>query len=109
MVRKFTVGRRSLGALVLGGCLVLASCGGGIDSESYDKITVGMTLTEVEGMLGSGERQDASGTSIGASGIVEGSSNANNKRQTYVWNEGDKSIILVIENGKVASKSKKGF
>lgn len=100
---------RPFAALALGSCLLLCGCGGGIDSESYDKITVGMTLSEVEGLLGSGERQDASGTSIGASGIVEGSNSAANKRQTYVWTEGDKSIILVIENGKVASKNKKGF
>lgn len=101
--------RRPLAAVMLGSCLLLTSCGGGVDSENYDKITVGMSLSDVEGLLGAGERQDASGTSIGASGIVEGSGSANDKRQTYVWTEGDKSIILVIEGGKVASKSKKGF
>lgn len=95
-------------SVALAACLVLGACEEKITVENYDQITNGMTIAQVEKILGSG-KDDTShqGTSIGASGIASAS---RSKDQVYVWE--DKSgakIIVVFQDGKVVQKSKQNL
>ncbi|MBX3364877.1 MAG: hypothetical protein KF866_08945 [Phycisphaeraceae bacterium] len=68
-----------------------------------------MTLQDVEAILGKGEQDIVSGKSIDSSGLVDDTSSARADQQTWVWRDGQKSIVVTIVNGKVHSKSKRGM
>ena len=97
---------RSLAAVVC--ALVLTGCESKVTTENYDKITVGMSLSEVEGLLGSGELQDSAGTSIGSSGLT-GAERGNPDAKTYAWGEESKQIVVNFVKGVVVSKTKRGL
>ena len=91
-------------SVALAACLFAGACEEKITVENYDQITNGMTIAQVERLLGTG-KDDTShqGTSIGASGI-QSASRSNDK--VYVWE--DKSgakITVVFQDGKVVQKS----
>lgn len=97
----------SLSALAC--CVLLAACGPEISNATFDQIQDGMSLTQVEGIIGgSGEKQEVRGGSIGATG-VESAGNIGDDRQTYLWADGSKQIIVVFEDGEVVSKRKSGL
>ncbi len=85
------------------GALTLASCGGKVSKVSksnFDKVTNGMTLAEVEGILGKGTE---SAGAAGAVGDLTGSA------KSVVWKDGDKSITVNFLNDKVAVKTQTGL
>ncbi len=87
----------------------LTACEDKISSKSYDQITLGMTLSDVERLLGAkGEKQDTGGASISASGIV-GGPNKSSTQTVYVWKKGMKEISVTIQDGKVTAMGKAGF
>lgn len=89
--------------------LLLSACGPDISPASYERLQTGMTLAEVESVLGGeGERQEVQGTSIGSTGL-ESAGNAGDSMQTYIFGAGAKQIIVVLKDGKVISKRKTGF
>lgn len=99
---------RFVASLALAACLFACACEEKITVENYDQITNGMTIAQVERLLGSG-KDDSShqGTSIGASGIQSASKS---KDQVYVWQ--DKSggkIVVIFQDGKVVQKSKENL
>ena len=99
--------RSSILALCLAASLLLAGCDKKVTAEVYDKITVGMTKTQVENLLGGeGADETASGTSISSAGIGSGN---NKTEQTIVWKDGNAAITVVFKDGKVAQKSKAGL
>ncbi len=88
---------RSLAMLAL---LLVVACGGGISQDSYDKIKDGMTLEEVEAILGKhtgggGAGGEAMGMKISAG--------------AYKWEDGSKLITITFKNDKVSAKVKSGF
>lgn len=90
--------------------LVLAACDAAISQSTYDQITVGMTLGEVESILGGkGEEQATQGASIGSGGAV-GSTVASTTR-TFVWRAaGHKEISVTFDADlKVKTKNSTGF
>lgn len=106
--------RRSLAsrlafALCASSLLLLSACGEKINDEGFNAINTGMTLSEVEKILGAkGEKQEISGVSISAAG-VGGSSRGNGDQYTYVWKDNNKEISVTTQGGKVISKGKAGF
>lgn len=99
---------RLAATIALAACLVLGACEEKITAENYDRITNGMTLAQVEKILGTG-KDDTShqGTSIGASGIASAS---RSKDQVYVWEDkGGAKIIVIFQDGKVVQKSKQNL
>ncbi|MBX3403058.1 MAG: hypothetical protein KF699_06550 [Phycisphaeraceae bacterium] len=95
-------------SVALAACLLASACEEKITVENYDRITNGMTIAQVEKILGSG-KDDTShqGTSIGTSGIASASRSTD---QVFVWE--DKSgakIIVVFQDGKVVQKSKQNL
>ncbi|MCC6971890.1 MAG: hypothetical protein IT434_16895 [Phycisphaerales bacterium] len=90
--------------------LVLAACDAAISQGTYDQIQKGMTLGEVESILGGkGEEQANAGMSIGAGGTV-GSTTAT-KTKTYVWRAAGRKEISVTfdEDMKVKDKNSAGI
>ena len=88
---------RSLAVLAL---LVVVACGGGISQDSYDKVKTGMTLTEVEDILG--KHSSGSSNSLEAGGIKLGAA-------VYKWEDSDKVVTITFGNDKVTIKTKSVF
>lgn len=87
--------------------VALPSCGEDkVNASNYDAITVGMTLGQVEGIMGKGEKQEVSGVSISGAGVA---GSARSTQDIYVWKSGLKEISVTIVADKVVSKSKAGF
>lgn len=95
---------------VLALAFVLAACDATISQNSYDQIQKGMTMSEVESILGGkGEEQASAGMSIGSGGAV-GSTVASSTR-TFVWKAaGRKEVSITFDaDFKVKDKNKSGF
>lgn len=91
---------------VLGGLLlvavamfVVAGCHA-VNKSNYDKIQNGMTVAEVEGILGKGTEQSSV---AGAIGNVGGSA------KTIKWEKDGKAITVTFVNDKVIAKSATGL
>lgn len=82
------------------GALTLAGCGSKVTKSNLDKVTNGMTLAEVEGILGKGT--EATGAS-GTVGALTGSA------KSVTWKDGDKTITINFINDKVVLKTSTGL
>lgn len=72
--------------------VVLIGCGGKPTQANYDKVQNGMTVSQVEGLLGPGAKQ-AGGMLGGLTGDV------------YQWKTPDsKTISVTFKDGKVVTK-----
>lgn len=71
-----------------------------VTQSNYDKIQTGMSLVEVEAILGKGNQQASSGESFG--GIMMNA-------KGVVWQDGSKIITVMFMNNEVQSKSQMGF
>lgn len=81
---------------------VAMGCGGAnrVNQANFQKIENGMSLSQVEAILGKGKEQASSGGSFG--GIsVEG--------KGMVWQDGNKVITVMFMNDAVQSKAQMGF
>lgn len=87
--------------------LALAGCERKVDDAHFDRVANGMTLAEVEKILGSGTKQDVGGVSISGGGIA--GSKSSNSQSTYVWQDGNREIAITFVNDKVIQKNKSGF
>ncbi|MBM4109355.1 MAG: hypothetical protein FJ255_11215 [Phycisphaerae bacterium] len=97
--------RTRIAALVLAS--LLAGCESKVTDENFAKVTDGMSYAQVEGLLGSGEDQTATGTGIGGAGLL--TAETRSKRKVFVWKEGNKIITVVFDDGKVVEKMREGF
>jgi hypothetical protein len=80
---------------------------GRITQENLQKIRTGMTLAEVEAILGPG-RDDTSGAGMGISGGgIATSSGPQDK--VYVWQDGAARIVIIFVKGKAESIQHSGF
>lgn len=105
-----TILRRVAMFPVLALALVLAACDAAISQGTYDQIQKGMTLGEVESILGGkGEEQATSGMSIGSGGVVGSTGSSSTK--TYVWKAAGRKEVSVTFDAdyKVKEKNKTGF
>lgn len=86
---------------------ILSGCGPKLDQASYDKIQNGMTLREVERILGGrGEDETAAGMSIGSSGLTDNRKAAQN---VFRWKKGTANIVVIFRDDKVISKTSEGL
>ena len=79
--------------------LPLAGCNK-VNTDNYEKIENGMSIEEVEDILGKGEKVQGGSLSVGdidASG------------HTYSWKSGDKVITVTFVNEKVVAKAAEGL
>ncbi len=95
-------GRLVLCGMLLAGLAlaVLPGCSSKVSKSNYDKINTGMTVAEVEGILGKGTEEAGGG---GAIGNLAGSA------KVMSWKDGDKTITITFVNDKVTLKAQKGL
>ncbi len=92
--------RRWTALFVLVALLVGPAACSKVSKESYDKVQTGMTLSEVEGILGKGTEKAGLG---GAIGDLGGSA------RVVTWGDENKSITITFANDKVVLKAEKGL
>ena len=80
----------------------LSSCSGKINSENYEKISNGMSKSQVESILGKGESQASSNVDLGEYG-------GNISSEVMTWQSGLSVISITFSNGKVMSKAQTGL
>lgn len=90
-----------VGLLLLGFAgMMIVGCGSKVTKDNYDKIKEGMTLKQVEDILGKGEAQAGGGVEVpGVSASAK----------VYQWSDGDKTITVTFLNDKVTAKAQTGL
>jgi hypothetical protein len=102
------------GAFVIVAAMVaLSACGPDISDQTYDQIATGMTLDEVNNILGAdGENEVVGGVQTDRSGLMGTTNSESLPEQTYVWKESGLNkpeIIVTFRDGKVITKHKNNF
>ncbi len=99
---------RILLSIALVGCLALAACEAKVTPENVDKVQVGMSLSQVQKILGRGKEDSShAGTSISSGGIAATSRSSD---VVYVWEDeyGGKVVVTFMDD-KVVQKTKTGL
>ena len=93
---------RTIALLALAGTtmILVAGCGSKVSKDNFDKIKNGMTVAEVEEILGKATEEGEAG---GAVGELVGAG------KVMTWKDGDKSIGVTFVNGKVTAKVQTGL
>ena len=88
--------------LLLSGLILMSvsGCASKVTQESYDKIQDGMTLAQVQAILGKGELY------TGASGAIGG---LGGSAKMYKWVDGEKTITITFVNDKVTTRLANGL
>jgi hypothetical protein len=99
--------------LLLALCLLLAGCRKSkLTQENFDKIKNGMTLKEVEAILGEGTSQGGDGANVAAQFGVDVSGGVQQQAPAatdYVWEGDKKKITVTFKQGKVVNKTSSGL
>lgn len=82
--------------------VILLGCSGKINNDNYSKISNGMSISQVESILGKGESQASSSIDMGAYG-------GNISSEVMTWQKGMKVISITFSNGKVVAKANSGL
>lgn len=82
--------------------IFLVSCSGKLNKDNYDKISNGMSVSQVESILGKGESQASSSVDLGEYG-------GNISSEVMTWQSGTKVISITFSNGKVMAKAQNGL
>ena len=95
-------------SVALMACLTLACCEAKVTKENYDKVTNGISYSQVQKILGSGKDDSShAGTSISAPGI--GATSKSND-VIYVWEDDNGGkIVIIFQDDKVVQKTKTGL
>ncbi len=101
--------RRNLFTLIpaLALLLLLVACENKITDENYAKLETGMTIAQVEAILGPGTDDSVGGYDIGGGGLVSGSGRST--RKTYSWEGEDFDIIVNFDEGEVIAFRKSSY
>jgi hypothetical protein len=88
---------------------VLAGCKSKITKENFDKISDGMSLFEVEKILGQGTKV-GDGSGVAAQfGVDVGAAKTAGNAEHYTWESDGKVIDVYFKDGKVARKIPRGL
>jgi len=92
-------------------CLLLTGCvKNKVTKENYAKINVGMSLDDVEKILGKGTKEEGDGTGTAAQfGVHIAQAPKVGGGDTYVWERGGKKITVFVKDGKVTGKNSPDF
>ena len=96
---------------VLAVCLAIPACGKSkINKANLAKIQTGMTLKEVQGVLGEGEKQGGDGSGVAAQfGVAVEPAGSSSDSETYKWEDGKKTVTVYFEKGKVKKTDQTGL
>ena len=78
----------------------LVGCGSSLTQSSYDQNTTGMSVSEVQSILGFGTEQGSADASFGGLLI---------NAKTLVWQDGNTIITVSFSKDEVVGKAKIGF
>lgn len=92
--------RTVLGVALLGLMLIWLSGCSKVNQSNYDKIENGMTVSQVEAILGKGTEKAGAAGAIGA---LTGSG------KVLTWGDDKKSITVTFVNDKVVAKAAQGL
>ena len=81
---------------------IMTSCSGKINKDNYEKIYNGMSISQVESILGEGESNASSSYDLGEYG-------GNISSEVMTWQSGMTVISITFSNGKVMAKAQSGF
>lgn len=96
--------------LILLVCLLVPACKSKVNKANYDKVKVGMTLEEVEKILGKGEKETGDGSNVaGQFGVAIDTPPTSGGGDVYSWESGDNTIRLTFRGGKLVHKQATGF
>jgi outer membrane protein assembly factor BamE (lipoprotein component of BamABCDE complex) len=82
------------------GVITLAGCGNKVTKSNFDQIKAGMTLAQVEAILGKGTE------STGAAGAI---GNLAGSAKVVTWKDVDKTITVTFANDKVVLTASSGL
>ena len=80
--------------------LFLAACEKKVTQENFKKISVGMTLNEVQAILGKGEKLVQQGSGIESYGVAN-TSKGNKDQDVWIFKEDSNEITITVKAGKV--------
>ncbi|HET6428823.1 MAG TPA: outer membrane protein assembly factor BamE [Phycisphaerae bacterium] len=102
--------RVALGVLLVGLVLSFAGCGGKVVNKSnYDKIKMGMTVSQVEAILGKGQQKVETTGGLPPAPGMPGMPTMTTSASIMVWAEGKSTITVTFMDGKVAVKAQSGL
>jgi hypothetical protein len=82
-------------------------CQSKVTKESFAQIDPGMTLEQVEKILGGSGTEDSSPAGLEISGAGAASTKDAPKDKTYVWKGDGVTIVVVFQKGKMVQKQMK--
>jgi len=88
--------------IIIAFTLFLVSCSTKINKDNYQKISNGMSVSQVESILGNGESQASSNVDLGEYG-------GNMSSEVITWQEGTNVISITFSNGTVMAKAQSGL
>lgn len=94
--------RTLLKSAIISLSIFIVSCSGKLNKDNYDKISNGMSVSQVESILGKGESQASSSVDLGEYG-------GNISSEVMTWQSGTKVISITFSNGKVMAKAQNGL
>ena len=96
--------------LILLVCLLLPACKSKVNKANYEKVKEGMTLEEVEKILGKGSKETGDGSNVaGQFGVAIPAAPTAGGGDVYTWESGDNTIRLTFRSGKLVHKQATGF
>jgi hypothetical protein len=97
-------------ALIFMACLFLASCANKVTKANYEKVAIGMTLAEVEKLLGKGSLQTGDGSNVaGQFGIAVMPPQVSGGGDVYLWETSKAAIRVTFKDGKVVHRQAEGL
>ncbi len=105
--RSFQIVGRFIVVLVV--CWPLSACGSSkITKENFDKLKLGMTLEDVQDILGEGSRQGDPSSGVAAQFGVN-LAPSGSREEMYIWESGKKKITIYFRTGQMTRKDAEGL
>lgn len=96
--------------LLLCVCFLLPACQSKVNKANYDKVKEGMTLEEVERLLGKSSKETGDGSNVaGQFGVALPSAATSGGGDVYTWESGNNTIRLTFRDAKLVHKQATGF
>lgn len=85
--------------------ILLAACDNKVTQANFDQIQTGMSLGQVEKLLGKGtDDTPSAGYGVSGGGVM---STTTSPEKVYVWKTPDLTVTVTFKDGKVVQKSKR--